>query len=137
VIGQPQLADDPRFKTAAARKKNEAALDGIITAWTSTRDRWEATKALQNAGVAAFPPMSNKDLATDEHLRARGFMATIEHPEVGNRVHAGMPWTMSGGRTRVRGAAPLKGADTDAVLGELLGYTAGQIAALRRADVLS
>jgi hypothetical protein len=61
-MGKPELADDPRFKTAALRKRNEAALDQAITSWTSERDRWEMTRLLQDAGVAAFPSMSNKDL---------------------------------------------------------------------------
>ena len=34
VIGQPALAEDPRFSDAAARKQNEDALDEIITDWT-------------------------------------------------------------------------------------------------------
>ncbi len=55
VIGQPSLADDPRFSTAAARKHNEAELDRIIEAWTSLRDRWEITEMLQKAGIAAIP----------------------------------------------------------------------------------
>ncbi len=63
AMARPNLAQDPRFATAALRKQNEAALDRIITEWTSGRDRWEITKTLQAAGVAAFPAMSNKDLA--------------------------------------------------------------------------
>jgi hypothetical protein len=34
VIGEPGLAEDPRFKTATARANNEDALDEIITRWT-------------------------------------------------------------------------------------------------------
>jgi benzylsuccinate CoA-transferase BbsF subunit len=41
VMGDAALANDPRFATMALRKQNEAALDEIITRWTSTRDRWE------------------------------------------------------------------------------------------------
>ncbi|HLI79613.1 MAG TPA: CoA transferase, partial [Candidatus Binataceae bacterium] len=67
VIGQPALASDPRFRDAPSRKQNEDALDDILTRWTRTRDRWDVTRELQRAGVAAFPSMSNKDLATDEH----------------------------------------------------------------------
>ena len=44
AIEMPALADDPRFKTLADRKRNEAALDRIITGWTSRRDRWAAPR---------------------------------------------------------------------------------------------
>jgi crotonobetainyl-CoA:carnitine CoA-transferase CaiB-like acyl-CoA transferase len=73
AMGRAELADDPRFKTAELRKRNEAVLDQIITNWTKERDRWETTGVLQNAGIAAFPSMSSKDLAEDPHLRARGW----------------------------------------------------------------
>jgi benzylsuccinate CoA-transferase BbsF subunit len=137
VMEQPGLADDPRFSTMALRKQNEAALDEIITKWTSTRDRWETTHALQRVGVAAYPPLSNKDLAESEHLRERGFFVALEHPEVGTRIHAGMPWTMSGTPTKVRAPGPLRGADTDAILGDLLGFSPAEIEKLRAEGVLT
>ena len=115
VMGKPSLADDPRFATAAKRKENEAALDDTITAWTRERDRWEITEALQKAGVAAFPSMSNRDLGEDRHLDERGYLVQLEHPVVGRRIHAGIPWKMSGTPAEVRHAAPLAGADTDEV----------------------
>jgi crotonobetainyl-CoA:carnitine CoA-transferase CaiB-like acyl-CoA transferase len=137
VIGDAALADDPRFATMALRKQNEAALDEMITRWTSTRDRWQTTRALQKAGVAAYPALSNKDLAESEHLHERGFLVALEHPEVGKRIHAGVPWTMSGTPTKVRAPAPLRGADTDSVLRDLLGYSQDEIERLRAGGVLS
>jgi len=137
VLGQPALAGDPRFKTAARRKQNEDALDEIITAWTSTRDRWETTRALQAVGVAAFPAMSNRDLAEDAHLNERGYLVRLEHPEVGQRAHAGIPWKMSGTPCAVRSPAPLRGADTEEVLKKLLGITGDRVEQLRKTGVLA
>jgi crotonobetainyl-CoA:carnitine CoA-transferase CaiB-like acyl-CoA transferase len=137
VIGQPTLTGDPRFKDAQARKRNEDALDETITQWTRVRDRWEITRELQAVGVAAFPAMSNKDLATNEHLRERGYLVQMEHPVVGRRIHMGIPWSMSGTPCRIRHAAPLRGADTDSVLKELLGCSADEILRLRAAGALS
>ena len=137
AIGQPGLAEDPRFRTAELRKRNEEALDAIITQWTRTRERWEITEMLQRAGVAAFPTLNNRDVGTDSHLRARGFLVELEHPEIGRRTHAGIPWTMSGTPCRVRATAPLLGADTDSILSKLLGYSAEQIAQLRADGVIN
>lgn len=136
VMGAPELAEDSRFRTAALRKRNEDALDELITAWTIQHDRWELTRKLQAAGVAAFPSMSNKDLAEDPHLRERGFLVDPEHPEIGKRLHAGIPWRMSGTPCEVRSAAPVRGADTEEVLKAMLGYTRDQIEALRKAGIL-
>ena len=137
VIGKPELAQDARFSTRCARKQNEDDLDSIISAWSATRDRWEVTKALQHAGVAAFPSMSNKDLATNEHLRERGYLVQLEHPEVGRRIHVGIPWTFSGEPAKVASPAPVRGAHTDAVLSQLLGYSREKIDRLRSAGALS
>jgi len=137
VMEKPELANDPRFNSRTARKQNELALDEIITEWTSTRDRWEVTKTLQGAGVAAFPSMSNKDLANDEHLQKRGYLVALEHPEVGKRTHIAMPWTVQQYPREIRSPAPLRGADTDSVLSGLLGYSAERIAELRSAGILS
>jgi benzylsuccinate CoA-transferase BbsF subunit len=136
AMDNDQLADDPRFCTEQMRKRNEDALDEIISRWTAARDRWDITRALQDAEVCAFPSLSNKDLAHDPHLRQRGFMVAKEHPEVGRRLHAGIPWTLGGNPVEIRQAAPLLGADTDSMLGELLGLDAPEIDRLRRLGVL-
>jgi crotonobetainyl-CoA:carnitine CoA-transferase CaiB-like acyl-CoA transferase len=136
AMGKRELASDPRFASAALRKQNEDALDAIITDWTKERDRWEVTRLLQGVGVAAFPSMSNKDLAEDPHLRERRFLVELEHPEVGRRIHAGIPWRMSGTPCAVRSAAPLRGADTEDVLKTLLGYTRDRVEQLRKAEIL-
>jgi len=137
VMGQPTLASDPRFLSAALRKEHEDELDAIITQWSCERDRWDVTEMLQRAGVAAMPTLSNRDLALDPHLRQRGFLVELDHPEVGCRTHAGIPWTMSGTPCKVRNPAPLFGADTEQVLTDLLGYSAAHIEMLRNNGVLT
>lgn len=136
AMGQPALATDGRFDSAAQRKRNESALDEIVTAWTRVRDRWEVAEILQRAGVAGFPSMSNKDLAEDRHLAERGYLVSLEHPVVGRRIHAGIPWKMSGTPCEVQRAAPLLGADTDEVFGALLGFSQQKIERLREAGII-
>jgi crotonobetainyl-CoA:carnitine CoA-transferase CaiB-like acyl-CoA transferase len=136
AIRQPNLADDPRFKTAALRKQNEDALDRIIEAWTAPRDRWEATEILQAAGVAAFPSLGAKDLVEDPHMKTRGYQVQLPHPVVGARIHAGIAWKMSETPCRVRKAAPVLGADTDSILSESLGYSVEEIDRLHQNEVL-
>jgi crotonobetainyl-CoA:carnitine CoA-transferase CaiB-like acyl-CoA transferase len=137
AIGQPLLANDARFASAQQRKRNENELDAIITAWTHPRDRWEITELLQAAGVAAIPVMSSKDLAEDSHLAQRGFFPQLDHPEVGRRIHTGIPWTMSGTPCRVQRPAPLVGADTEEILGDVLGLSSAEIQRLRDSGALT
>jgi crotonobetainyl-CoA:carnitine CoA-transferase CaiB-like acyl-CoA transferase len=136
-MGRSELAQDPRFSKLPARKQNEDELDRVIGEWCRTRDRWEVTEALQRAGVAAFPSMSNKDLATNEHLRERGYLVRLEHPEIGPRTHVGIPWTLGGKPCTVASPGPVRGADTDGVLSKLLRYPKEKIDQLRKAGALS
>jgi benzylsuccinate CoA-transferase BbsF subunit len=136
AIGQPGLADDARFRTVDDRKVNEDDLDAIVEAWTSTLHRFEVRDRLQAAGVAAFPPMTNKDLAEDPHLNERHFFVEKEHPEVGVRKHAGIPWKMSETPCEVWRAAPTIGQDNDYVYGEVLGFSSAQIADLVEREII-
>lgn len=137
AMGRPELADDPRFATLVARKRNEDALEEIVTAWTRERAPGEATALLQAAGVSACTAATNQDLAEDPHLAARGYFVELEHPEVGVRKHAGIPWRMSASDTRVRRPAPCLGADTDDVLRSVCGYSDADVERLRVANVLA
>ncbi|HEV3109664.1 MAG TPA: CoA transferase [Candidatus Binataceae bacterium] len=136
AIGQPAMADEPHFATAAMRKRNEDELDRIISDWTAQRDRWETTDLLQRHGVAAFPSFNSKDVAEDPHLRERGFLVQLEHAEGGRLTEPGIPWNMSATPCRVRRAAPALGSDTEEVLTRLLGYSHDKISALRRDEIV-
>lgn len=136
AIGRPELGQDARFATLAARKKNEDELEAIVTQWTSQRTAYEATELLQAAGVAAFTCATNKDVAEDPHLKERGYFVELEHPEVGVRQHIGMPWRMNRTPCAVRRPAPCIGQHTDEVMTQVLGYTQAQVDALRAAGGL-
>jgi benzylsuccinate CoA-transferase BbsF subunit len=136
AIGPAVLADDPRFRTLTDRKANEDELDAIVEAWTSGLDRFEVRDRLQAVGVAAFPTMSNKDLAEDPHLNERRFFVEKEHPDVGVRKHAGIPWKMSETPCEVWRAAPTIGQDNEYVYGEILGMSSAQIADLVEREVI-
>ncbi len=137
VIDRPDLAADVRFATLVARKRHEDELEELVTAWTAERDAGAAADALQAAGIPAFVAATNRDLAEDAHLAARGFPVTLEHPEVGAMLHLGVPWRMSASDCRVRRPAPCLGQDTDQVLRDVCGYAADEIECLRAAGVLA
>jgi benzylsuccinate CoA-transferase BbsF subunit len=136
-MGRPELAGDPRFATLTARKQNEAELENLIGAWTETLTAEEVTAKLQTLGVAAFPALTNRELAEDPHLRERGFFVELPHPEVGVRRHAGVPWVFSDTLCQIRRASPCLGQDTDDVMQRVLGYSAEDIAALKAKGVFS
>jgi len=135
ALGKPELAADERFKTFADRKRNEEALEAIISEWMSARRVREAVETLQAAGVAASACADNKYLAEDPNLNARNYFVELEHPEVGVRKHCGIPWRMSATPCAVRAPAPCIGQHTDEVL-STLGYSMADVERLRSLGAL-
>jgi benzylsuccinate CoA-transferase BbsF subunit len=136
AIGRDELADNARFATLAARKRNENALEAIITEWTSKRHVADVVTVLQAAGVAAGACADNKYLAEDPNLAARKYWVELEHPEVGVRQHCGIPWRMSATPCEVKSPAPLLGQHTDELMTGLLGYTTAEVEELRKKGAL-
>ena len=103
AIGQPELADDPRFARGGARNENAEDLRKIIGEWCAQRSKHEAFQALAGAGVPCGAVLDTRELHEDPHLLARGFVqvdrpprrlegddAGLAGPDVGlDRAHAG------------------------------------------------
>lgn len=125
------LVDDVRFATMALRKQNEVELDEIITAWTTTGDRWDLTQRLQAAGVAAMPSISPLELwRGDPQMTALDMLERPDHPVTGRYVVAGVPWKLSNTPNGLRAPAPTLGQHTRDVMIDLLGFTAEETDAL-------
>lgn len=138
AIGRPELADDPKFAKLQSRKTNEDELEAIVEQWTVKQRAADVAEKLQSVGVTAAVVADNRYLSEeDAHLAARDFWVYRDHPEVGKKQHAGVPWKMSRTETLVRAPAPLIGQHTDEILTDLLGYTADEIARLRDQGALN
>jgi crotonobetainyl-CoA:carnitine CoA-transferase CaiB-like acyl-CoA transferase len=119
TIDRPDLVEDPKFSTMAARKANEAELDRIIEEWTSEMERDYVEEIWVNAGLMATISRNGRDLYQDEQLRARNMFVTIAHPEMEDMEMVRAPWIMPGGeRPFIR--APLLGEHNDYVFKDLL-----------------
>jgi crotonobetainyl-CoA:carnitine CoA-transferase CaiB-like acyl-CoA transferase len=107
------------------RVSRQAAIDDALAAWLRLRAAGRAEAELLHAGIPAAALATSRDLVDSDHLRERGFWDTH-----GTGVLPGLPWRASFGRSV--GVAPELGADTDAVLGHVLGFSPAEIAALRK-----
>jgi benzylsuccinate CoA-transferase BbsF subunit len=136
IMGNPEWAEDARFSTVKARWDNQDELDGYIEQWTVEFTPRQVTDMLQEAGVAAFPVLSNRGLVEDRHLESRGFFEEWDHPEAGRRKHDGVLWKMSKTPGKIRKRAPLIGEHNDYVFGELLGVPQDEIDRLKEEKVI-
>jgi crotonobetainyl-CoA:carnitine CoA-transferase CaiB-like acyl-CoA transferase len=90
---------------------------------------------LQKAGVAAGVVQDAAQLTNDPHLKARGFVAQTNHPELGRLFHGGLPLKLSLTPGSIRSHAPLMGEHNDYVLRELLGLNDEEIQRLEKLGV--
>ncbi len=120
VMEQPDLAADPRFATAAARKANERELDPVIEEWTASRGHYEAMYILQRAGVPAGAVLTIPELMADPHLRARDTWVPQTHAEAGTWEMEGLPWKLSRTPGALRIHAPCFAEHNDYVFRDLL-----------------
>ncbi len=138
VMGEPGLADDPRFRTHDARIEHQDDLDACVAAWTAQRDRYEVMEALQAQGIAAGVVQDGGDVATaDPHLAARGFLAAVSMEDGSEHGAERFPAFIDGLRPGAAVGARSLGADTFDVFTELLGLSAEEVAALVADGVLS
>jgi benzylsuccinate CoA-transferase BbsF subunit len=135
-MGQPDLAQDARFATNAARLQHRHELDQLIGKWTEQYDHYELMRRLQAAGVTAGAVLSTREIVEDEHIKARGFMESFDHPVVGEKLYPGVPFKMSETPGYIHRPAPCLGADTEYVLKNILGMSEQEIKELDDAGVL-
>lgn len=136
AMGRPELADDPRFKGWVVRHQNGAALYEEIAAWTRAHDKHEAMRILASAGVPCSAVLDTKDLFENPHLRARGFVQSVDHEVLGTVPVMGSPFRMSGEPVKLE-AAPVLGKHTADVLRADLGLDDAELARLRDAGIVS
>jgi len=131
ALGNPPWAADPKFRTLYLRLRNREELDAQVARWAASQDAEAAMAALQAAGVAAGVALNGADLCTgDAQLAARGFFAEVKLPEGGTTRVPGVPMKLSATPGAIRTAAPTVGEDNDYILGELLGLSRAERAAL-------
>jgi len=136
VIGKPELAQDRRYKTMRARKRNERSLNGIIEEWTRQRDRDWMVNEFCRAAIAAAPSRDWQDIYADPHLRAREAFIKVQHPELGPLELVGVPWKMSD-YTPPPNRPPMLGEHNDYVLRQIIGLSEDQVKELRAKEIIS
>ena len=131
TIGRHDLADDPTLQTRAGRFARVDEIDALIEAWTGKHTKQEAMEILAGAGVACGAVLDSAEVLADKHLRGRGMVVDLEHPDRGRFPMLGNPVHLSDSPTEVR-RAPLLGEHTAEVLGGLLGLSADELAQLKK-----
>jgi len=137
LIGGEALAADPGLTTATARWEHHDELDDRISAWTREQTPHQVMRQLQAVGVPAGAVQTAEDLWRDVQLRAREYMVTIAHPELGMVEHPGMTVRLQTTPGHIQRLAGPLGAANDAVFRGLLGLSTDELARLVKAGVIA
>jgi formyl-CoA transferase len=91
----------------------------------------ELLEKLHASGVPAGLVYEPRDMLDDPHFQARGSLQTVRDSRHGELTMQAVMPRLSDTPGTIRSAGPALGADTDAVLTELLGLSAQDVAKLR------
>jgi len=137
----PSEGEDRWIAIACRDDADRAALESVLNGealedWTASRTNEEAMNTLQAAGVPAHAVQDSAACFADPQLQHRNHFVELAHPTQGRSVVEAARIVFSrtpAGRPHV---APTMGADNDAVLRDLLGYTDEQIIELASSGAL-
>jgi crotonobetainyl-CoA:carnitine CoA-transferase CaiB-like acyl-CoA transferase len=136
VIERPELWE-ARFQTNTDRVAYRAELIPLLAETFVAKPRHYWLTRLRAAGVPATPVNTVAEAFADPQVAARGLLWPTLHPTLGTLTTVANPLNFSRTPAKPSGPPPLLGEHTAAVLAEVLGYSADDLAELERAGVIA
>ncbi|WGD29659.1 CaiB/BaiF CoA-transferase family protein [Ancylobacter sp. WKF20] len=138
LMGRPELADTPAYRTNVERVQNVRQLDAMIADWTRTIDSADLALRLEAAKIPSSKIYTVEDICSDAQYRARDMIAPVDDPNFGQVLHPGVVPVISGfdRRSAIRWPGPDLGAHTREVLQHLVGLSPESIAELEQQGVV-
>ena len=129
ALDRPELVEDPRFATVAARIANIDIVYGTITQAMHERSTAEWLQRLTEADVPHGVLHTLQDIIDDAYLWDTGFFRRVQHPTEGKMITTAPTMHFSATPASLRLPAPLLGQHTREVLTEI-GKSAAEIDAI-------
>jgi crotonobetainyl-CoA:carnitine CoA-transferase CaiB-like acyl-CoA transferase len=126
AIGKPELRNDPRFNTVAARFANVQAYFEFRYNALRERTTAEWMAIFDRHSVPAMPFHTFESLMEDPHVKDVGLLQRVQHPTEGPVWNIDLPNKLASGARGDYLPPPRKGQHTNDVLAEL-GLSAAEI----------
>jgi crotonobetainyl-CoA:carnitine CoA-transferase CaiB-like acyl-CoA transferase len=135
AMRRPELAADDQFGPKQARLAARERVNTIVGEWVGSHSCDEVLASCRQAQVPAGPLYSVADIFADPQYAHRDTIA-VRESRIGPLAVPGVVPSLSQTPGEIRWLGPALGADTDAVLTELLHRTPTEIAKLRADGVV-
>lgn len=128
AMGQPQLADDPRYATHIKRGDNQQELDDLVSDWTRTLSVAKVEALMVEHAIPGGPVNRAPEMLKDPHFAARDAIIEVESERFGKlKMQNSFP-KFSGTPTGFRTPAASKvGQHNEEVYSELLGLETAEL----------
>lgn len=137
AMERPDIIQDPRYATNAARMEHNDDMQRIVSEWVATKPRDEILAILDANDVVAAAVNDARDISEDPHFLERTLVELKDSPTLGRVMMPGPILHVSSYDGPEYVGVPEIGEHTGEVLKDMLGMTAGDISALAEQGVVS
>jgi crotonobetainyl-CoA:carnitine CoA-transferase CaiB-like acyl-CoA transferase len=136
AMRRPELASASMYGEQRKRLAARDEVNRLVNEWVGSFDRAEILDMCLAEEVPAGKVNSIADIFADEHIQARGNLATVAVPGLGEVVVPNVVPRLSATPGRIESLGPALGDATHDVLTSLLGLQAEAIARLRERRIV-
>jgi CoA:oxalate CoA-transferase len=136
ALNRPDWAEDPKYNPLRNRVARMDELDAEVSAETRKRSRDELFRLLNENGASCAPVRTLREVLVDPHLRERGTLFDIDHPEYGKLVVMRSPIRFGGVEPREYRPSGEIGADVSSLFGDEFGLRDDELASLEASGAI-
>ncbi len=136
AAGKEAWIEHEIYGSPLGRVKHFDEFNEAMTSLMRSRTYQEWADAFKGTKVMFGPVNNMADLVADPQVKERDMIVEVTHPEAGPHRIVNCPIKLSRTPSLVDKAGPVLGADTDALLSELLSFSKEEIKALRKSGVI-
>jgi crotonobetainyl-CoA:carnitine CoA-transferase CaiB-like acyl-CoA transferase len=136
LMGDPEWAQDERYKDMGSRIAHCEEIEPLISQWMLNHTREEIYHRAQALSIPTGPVLSAEEIVSSEQAKARGFFSEIEHPEIGRVKIPSAPYQFSETPWAVEHPAPLLGEHNEEVYCQRLGYSKQDLVKLGQTGII-
>ncbi|TQC43946.1 CoA transferase [Rhodococcus sp. WS4] len=116
AMGQPELADDPRYATYVERAHRQREVEELLEAWSTQLTRAQVVDALTEVDVPVAPVLTMSEVLDNQHFADRGTFVEVDDA-IGGSLR--QPDDPTGFAVPTPARVPRLGEHRDAILNEI------------------